>query len=437
MNIQPITVNHVRVGRSVLLVMATAALLFALAANFGMALKLGLNKGVESDAHYYLQLAKNLANGKGYSSPSTHWPNSPTMSRLPGWPILVSVALRCFPGSHPDTTMRILGLVINASVAGLMFWLTYIVFRHPAASLVSSLIYSLHPTGLYLAYSGDSEPLFLLLVSAGLLVLLIPNHSHMLRCIGSLMLGCSVLVRPNFILFLPFVLFFAGILWFQKRVLVSLRRFLTYALFILLFLVPMIIWTTRNYLVSGQFPVLSTLSGSTFYGANNSVVADNLESWGYWIFPDQIPGEKSMRELAKTMTEIKVDRYYSKKGLEHVRNNLFMMPRLWLGKLIRAYVPIPFKPTWESYLASLFRWLLYVGFVFGFAAMWGKTDVRYKISFLAIVLGNLFTVLIFWGNARFAFQVEPFTLPFLGMAVIRFLDRVHQVNSSNISAIAS
>lgn len=429
MNIKRSTSNYRKLKFDSLLLMTTATLLFALATNFGMGLKLGMDEKMVSDAHFYLQIAKNFAEGKGYSSPSTHWPNSPTMSNLPGWPILVSIALSFFDDSQPDTVMRILCLSMNSMASVLIFWLTFVLFRRSAAAFISGLAYSLHPTGLKLAYSGLSEILFILLVTIGLLILLINARSHLPKFIGFLILGCSSVVRANFVLFIPFVLLFFGISS-GRRVIFSSKRLLANLICVAILLLPMSIWTIRNYSVSGQFPVLSTLSGATFYGANNPIVANNLEYWGNWIWPDFIPGEVTMKEMARTMTEIEVQRHYSQKGMEYVLNNLFIMPRLLLGKFIRAYVPVPFKPDWQSYVASLFRWFLYAGSILGLAVSWKETAIKYRILFLSMLFVNISTVLIFLGNARFAFEIEPFAIPFFSMGVTHLISKIRCGNKS-------
>jgi hypothetical protein len=165
--------------------------------------------------------------------------------------------------------------------------------------------------------------------------------------------------------------------------------------------------------------VLSTLRGQTFYGGNNSVVADTLEYWGYWVFPNSIPGEPPMVELAQTMSEYEVDAYYYNRGLGYLRAHLFQAPRLLLGKLIRAYVPMPWKASWGAYAVGVYRVVLYLAAVFGFAWLWRGLDRRYGLVLGAMLWTNALTVLLFWGCARFAFPLDPFLLPAAGFAAER------------------
>jgi hypothetical protein len=151
-------------------------------------------------------------------------------------------------------------------------------------------------------------------------------------------------------------------------------------------------------------------------------VANTLGYWGYWVFPDSIPGETTMAELSKTMSEYEVDEYYFKNGKEYLQQNWFTLPRLLLGKFIRAYVPIPFAPIWETYVASLYRWLLYFGTVIGLCFGWKKVSPIYRVCLVSMALTNFVTVMVFLGYVRFAFALEPFFLPLFGIGAIAFFD---------------
>ena len=401
--------------------MTLVVLVFAvgLAVNFGAGIATGIGKPMESDAHYFLQIARCVASGGGYKLPNGFWPQAPTMSRLPGWPLAVALALKIFRGVSPDAVMRILSLLINAATAAAFAALTLVLFRRKSAATLAGLAYAAHPAGLYYAVRGSSEILFLFLAAVGTLFLLRGGRWSLA---GFLALGCACLERANFVLWLPFFVVAAGIFGWRVR---GLWRRETLALAVagaVLFAAPTSVWLARNYRACGHFPVLSTLRGQTFYGGNNARVADTLEYWGCWVFPNDIPGETPMVELARTMSEYEVDAHYFRKGVRHVREHGFVMPRLWLGKFIRAYVPVPWKPTWGTYAISAFRWLIYAGAVVGLAAGWRRARLLYRLILLAMAGTSLVAVLMFWGCARFAFALEPFWFPFFGVGVVTLWD---------------
>lgn len=338
------------------------------------------------------------------------------MTRSPAWPLAISLVLKVVPYAPPDAAMRVLCLLLNSLNAVLLAALAFrTAGRVPAVWAITGLLYMIHPTALFLAYEGASEILFLTLVTAGILLLM---RGGMCRITGFLLLGASALARPNFVLWLPLVAFFLLVQGLRRRDIFTRRNALAFAVCSLVFVVPSLMWALRNYSVCGRFPVLSTLRGQTFYGGNNPIVADTLEYWGYWVFPDEIPGEKSMREMSATMSEDQVDCYYFAKGRQYIRTHWFSMPRLLLGKFVRAYVPVPWKPGWQVYAASAFRWLLYIMFAVGICSFRRAISPTYLTVLAAMILTNILSNLIFWGCARFAFAIEPLLMPIAAICAV-------------------
>jgi hypothetical protein len=232
-------------------------------------------------------------------------------------------------------------------------------------------------------------------------------------------MGLGCLVRANFVLWLPFAAVVAA--WAYRRVLGTAwirAHALGVLAGVLLFAAPVAGWVLRNYAVSGRAPVISTLRGQTFYGGNNAVVADDLAYWGYWVFPNSIPGEPPMVELAKTMSEVEVDRYYYGKGREFVKRHAFALPRLLLGKLVRGFVPVPWKPGWGAYALAAFRLCLYAAALAGLWWFGRRAGPAFAVVTLGAAGVALATVLAFYGYVRFTFVLDPYLLPFAGMAVV-------------------
>ena len=389
----------------------------ALVLNFGVGCKLGISRPLESDAYYYLQLAVSLADGQGYLVPDSFWPNEPSMRRMPGWPIVTAAAIKLSPGVSPHVTARVTGLLINALAAVALAGLTLRLLRQTIPALLTGLAYAANPGALSYADSGLAEPLFILLAVVG--TLLIVQQQALQRLSGFLVLGLAVLVRANFILWIVFFgLISVVVLWRTERK-DWLPRLCVLAVAGALFLLPPLLWAARNYQLCGKFPVFSALRGQTFYGGNNPVVADDFHYWGFWIFPNSIPGETPMVELARTMSDHEVDAYYYAKGKAYIRSHLAGMPKLWVGKLVRAYVPIPWSHSVGSMVVSLYRLGIYAFLFVGVGAVWRRVGVPYQMALVAMLLTNLATVLVFYGYSRFAFAVEPMYLPFASAGIQR------------------
>ncbi|MBT7064845.1 MAG: hypothetical protein HN919_00940 [Verrucomicrobia bacterium] len=395
--------------------------LIALVIGLGAGFKTGLNAPLVSDARQFMNVAESLASGNAYVDKGTFWPDQPSMQRLPAWPLLMATGIKLLPFAPPDAVARTVCLVLNATAAVLLFMLG----RHLTGSilpgLIAGLAYAIHPTGLYFAINGLSEMLFLVLVCGGILLLLKTHMVH--RLSGALLLGCACLARANFVLALPIAIAVATTAALAGRK-IPLRANLTVLLLgFALFCLPSALWLARNHHVSGRFPLFSTLGGQTLYGANNSVTANDLGFWGYWVFPNAVPGERPLAELAQTMGEAEVDQYYVTRGRAYIRDHALAMPRLLLGKLIRGYVPMPWKPSLGAYAVAGYRWLLYLGAAIGLCVGWRQLSSSYRTLWMSMLLTNLVTVLLFYGSTRFSFAFEPFLLPFFGIGAVHLLGR--------------
>ena len=142
-----------------------------------------------------------------------------------------------------------------------------------------------------------------------------------------------------------------------------------------------------------------------------------------------------MWELSRTMSAYEVDVYYVNKGKTFIRENLPSMPGLMLGKIVRAYVPIPWNPSLRSSALAAYRWAITIGLILGCFYVWGGLSHEFRLALLAMWLTNVATVLIFYGAARFAFAIEPFYLPFAAVAVSELVFRKQVKSGSSGTSI--
>jgi len=394
-----------------------AATLAALLVNAVVAWQLGWRRPMTSDAEYFLDIAVSVAEGRGYRLDHGFWSGAPTASRMPGWPLLVAAALRLSPGGDPNVVMRVTAVVANVIAAGLVALLAWCILRKASCAAFAGLGFALNPTAAYLAYEGMSEPFFIVLVAGGVILTLEARWSS--RFAGLLLLGLACLVRAQFVLWIGLALPLAGLCWWRRGGRLSWSAFLRISCGLVIFVAPLFVWTARNATVSGRFPLVSTIRGQTFYGGNNPIVADTFGYWGYWVFPDDVPGETPMAELSKTLDEFEVDAYYYEKGRRFIREHAAAMPRLWLGKLVRAYVPIPWKPSMGTWAVNGYRWVLYGLALMGFLSQRRAIPTAYGVALAGVAFANVVPVLMFWGCARFAFPLEVFLLPVAGLNLNR------------------
>jgi hypothetical protein len=369
----------------------------------GAVIATGPDRPVTGDSAQYLSIAKTLANGDGYG----YEPDIPTYDRMPGWPLMIAAALRLAPTASPEVVLRFLGVLCLAAAGALFVLLSAELGLRSPLSVFSGLALSLSPPMMVLCLDGLSEISFVLVL---LLACWVWTRGGIWQYGAALLCGVAMLIRTNLVL-LPVIIVTLCLLQARTRTQLLLNR-LRLVIVIILAYVPPLGWAARNYAIVHRFPFLSSIEGETLYGGNNERVATDLQYWGYWIQPDLIPGEPRKADLMRTMDQLSINDYYHRRAVNWIHNNLASLPRLYLGKLTRAFVPMPWVPSVASYFAFSYRLLLDVLFVALAPWWWGKVDRRYLVFLTAMFLVNLATVLVYWGVYRFTHVfVEIFLIP--------------------------
>lgn len=388
----------------------------AIVANAAYLVYMNPHRPLVPDGSFYLAIAKSLTQRLQYFDPTSPWPNLPALARLPAWPFVVSIFLRLTPGMDPNVVIRLAGTALNVLTAVFLALLTERLFHSRKSAIIAGLFYALYPPALYFMDLGLSENLFMLLT---VLAAWCAVKNEKLWPVSALLFGAGCLVRSNFILMAGF---FPLVGWLYLRVAgraLTLRYVRRAAILVIWFLLPSSLWIARNYAVSGHFPVLSAMRGETFYGAYNDVVANDLGVWGYWVYPPEIPGETEKRALAATMRdEAVLDDYYFKKGKEYAMTHKAALPRLFLGRLIRAYVPVPWVPDAAADAVALLRIALYAVFIATFPIWRRKSGATFNVLLLTMTLVSVSGVILFYGTPRFAFVLEMFFVPCAAFGLI-------------------
>jgi hypothetical protein len=408
------------VGRPMLTRLLAAGLaiaLLTLAVDVLLIVRMDPNSPVHRDGPYYIGLARSMAAGRGYYLEASFWPDKPEVGRSPLWPALLTLPSFLFSHANDNALLRYTGAAVHGGAAALLMLLTFQLTGSLVGSVLAGVFLGLYPPASALVFGGYSEPVYLLVTFAGLILAF---EGGKLAWFGVLLGGIGVLSRSNYVV-LPEILLGVTALFRPK----SLRSWSNLRLWVLgavLFSTPSAIWIVRNYAVSGYFPVLSAMEGETLYGGNNARVANDLNWWGYWIMPNEIPGEQTKQALAATRTEVELNKYYHDRAVEFIRDNWFSWPRLLVGKLVRGFVPVPWAPLAASYVAFLCRACVYAAFIAA-CFLWRGHNVPYSLLVGAMFLVTLETTVIYYGAFRFTFCVEPFLFPFIVAAGVGLWNR--------------
>jgi 4-amino-4-deoxy-L-arabinose transferase-like glycosyltransferase len=344
------------------------------------------------------------------------WPDVPDYSRMPGWPAIISLGIRLAPGAPPEAVSRLTNAVC-LSLAGAFFCaLSGLLGVAPKLSAAAGFSVSFSPALVALSENGMSEVSFVMIIAIGLTIIL-ADRRWLLP--GAFILGTATLVRTNFILVLPLVLVLAFLIRSARAELLNRVKLSRAVLACVLATTPVLLWAIRNAEVTGRFPYLCSGEGQLLYGGNNDIAANNLEWWGYWVMPELVPGEKPKGTLARELgSDLALDDYYHRKTMDWIRSHLSAMPRLELGKFVRAFVPVPFVPRPESYAVFFCRFLLYA-FWFALMPYWRRQmNGAYLLFCLAMGITQIITTAMFYGIYRFTHvYIEVLFIPCIALGL--------------------
>lgn len=378
----------------------------------------GLEREYSPDGVFYVGIAKGLESGVGYTYSNGLWKTSATMERMPVWPIMIFLFGKLLPLLDLNAVARLVGALCNSVTAATLTTISMILFKSRLSGLITGLIYCLFPSAIFLMDNALSEIPFVMFLSLGMLSCL---KQEKLYTLEAFLFGMAAATRANFIIFPIIFLSFIGFgkIIRRKYINIDLRKSIIYVTF---FFIPILPWLIRNYFLSGHFPIISTTKGETLYGAYNDVVSEDLSKWGYWVMPDLIPGQEKKENLVMYYDEVGLNNYYQEQSITWIKQNYQKLPRLMLGRLVRAYMPIPWSSGIEVFYAFFYRFILIVGFIMSFLFV-NRLKTRYNFLLLVFVAINLITTLIFYGNARFSFTLEVFYIPYAGCFLTFLLDR--------------
>jgi 4-amino-4-deoxy-L-arabinose transferase-like glycosyltransferase len=219
-----------------------------------------LNRGMYfPDEYEYMELAKNLANGDGFS-----YNGQSTSFRPPGWPFLISLTFRLFHSNSPNPP-RILQLLFGLMTVFIM----YRVGRKgwgEQVGLISAFIFAFYPSLIGYGNLLLSEISFILCVSLACWAVLgyYQNPNWVRAAVIGFILGLGALVRDSL---LTIVLFVAFIL--IVYILITKRHRLKHvAICILTLFVAISPWIIRNSLLQGRVTMISTIGPMNLYLSN-------------------------------------------------------------------------------------------------------------------------------------------------------------------------
>ena len=245
-----------------------------------------------SDAVWYIYAAKGFLNGKGVFSIDTrvlgfdpeasfashkHWKKIDENCFAgkvvpPLYPLFLAL---CFFIGGFNTLAYFIPQIILGSLTCLLIYLLAGEIFNKTVALFAGFAVAFYPDLIFWAGFARTETLFIFLIVSGFLLLIKGNSRRNLFLIymSAIIFGLACLTRITFTPFLP-VLFLWQVCFFSKNRKESFRVALLMALIVFVVLLP---WGVRNYILFGEFTVLSEEAGILINTIENGEQYRNIE----------------------------------------------------------------------------------------------------------------------------------------------------------------
>jgi 4-amino-4-deoxy-L-arabinose transferase-like glycosyltransferase len=351
-----------------------------------------------SDEQDYVELARNLADGLGFSANG----RTPTAFRPPAWPSAIAV-VDFFGGGI--VANRFVGLAFFSATVVALYALVKRIAGSDAGLLAATLL-TCYPLSLYTATTLYPESLATLLVTTGMLAAVIADTAEVpsarvgWAAAAGLCFGLLGLTAPAYLVVAAIVV--VWLLWRHW----SLRRvgFLALPLVVVL-AIPLFGWGLRNEARLGSFIPVSTNGGLNLLLGNN---------------PNATPTtgvDADITEYIETVgrrgyDEVEIDRYYREQALDWITANPGSAAVLYVGKLANFfnYRSNVVSDSQQSGLTDALGALTYYPLLLLFVvrlAMFRRVPLVRGEGLLALsYLGYAVTAAVFFTRIRFRVPVD-------------------------------
>lgn len=339
----------------------------------------------------YDLLAQNLLAGHGYC----FVPGHPSLLRAPLYPLFLAGVYALF-GHQYAVVLGVQALIGGLSTL-MVVMLGRCLFDEVSPPVVAGCLFACHPLLVFatgLLYSETLYLFLLLLFTYSCLKMVKGPRRKRWAVAAGVLLGTSVLMKPNLLL-LPLALLFY--IWFVLR---DFRRAMVLGgLVVLAMAVVVLPWTLRNYRVSGALIPVSANAGLNLWQGSHP------EANGAAYPLNQV-------NPLEGHSEVERDQIYRQWALEQIRSDpkrfLALIPR----KIAKFFAPLQTSnrgqiPLRIGFLVN-WGWAAFLGI-----AAWGllRTMVDRPREWVLVYLLILYPVgltAVFYGATRYGMVVYPY-----------------------------
>lgn len=379
-----------------------AAVVAGLAVRLAFGLFYWVGKPLTHDEREYLALGRSVAAGRGFTyDASHHTGTAQQFGRAPGYPLFLAAIGATEPDyAHTPRRVKVAQSLIGAAVVWLIALITFRAAGARAA-IAAAAVAAIYPPLVWMCAYVLSETLysFVALAAAHLLTLAIDRaRVHQAGGAGTiaagLTAGCAMLVRPVMLFFLPLAL-----LWMLRRGRAALA-----VAFLAAVLAVVLPWTARNYRVYGQFVLVASEGGVTFWTGNHPLARGDGDLASN---PDLKRAELDFRRAHPGLTAEQLEPLYYRDALSYIREH----PGWWLTLLLRKafYTIVPIGPSYTLHstkylIASVASYALLLPLALaGLPRVW-RSPAR-PVALLLLAGSVLIAGLLFFPQERFRIPV--------------------------------
>jgi Tfp pilus assembly protein PilF/4-amino-4-deoxy-L-arabinose transferase-like glycosyltransferase len=389
-------------------------------------------------------------------------------SRPPGYPYFLSAIYRIF--GHDRLAPRVIQMLLGVLSCGILFLAARKIFGNQIA-FIAGLLMAFYWA--FVFYEKELREVALLVFFLPLLILWMiklyekPTIARFVFC--GLLLGCIIITRPNFLLFLPLAV---GWLIVYNPLKDKRKTYLYTGILILCTILPVSGVALRNGIKGKDFVLISSNMGINLYVGNNPTATGNTIA-----LPPEIPLFRNAfmyQKIVKYVESVEgrklkhseVSSYFVRKALEYMKNNPSRTIYLTFKKAVMFVGGIEIPSERDLVAGKQKSWVLKIiplnfalvfslcllGMIVYFttiiSAKRKKQDHKlpgaerstfpYVILILLLVGIYYVSYLPFFVTSRFRMCIIPFILIFSGYIICQIYNRViHKQISKGIIIIGA
>lgn len=342
---------------------------------------------------------------------------------------------------HDVFIAKLIQSIVGSLTCVLIFLVSKNIFNIRIA-IIAGVIASLYNMSIY--YVGVLVPSILATFFVCVVIFyfsVVKNKPTNLKfLLGGFILSVSILLRPNLLLSVPFIVLWS-IFYSDAK---SRKKSSIYAICVIVGVILGIMPVTiRNYMVGNDFVLLTAHGGINFYIGNSE------KSRGTYFWPESHKGTAreiypELKEIAEKRTgrelkESEVSSYWYKKGVSFIIDNPLKYLRLFFKKTLIFINSYEVSDMIDFYFFKRYSFLLRMPlpnfkFIFPFFILGIILSLRYErnnsltILLYFLILSYSFSVILFFITSRLRLPIVPIMIIFSAYSIHHLFFRIRKVN---------